>query len=682
MKIKFILSLSVAAIYCNAQVSTPCSKNLSDLVTAHVDSKAEVYVDANALFFVEGGTQIKNGLLKNLGRIKIKNLQGNSSSVFKTLKEDCSEVTADEASENIGGVFINKLNEPTNYALTNYTSPGENYTYGQLWIDGISQSGITGIAKEEYRNVNHGAYQQIALPFFDKTIGELSRNLSKNFSQTRWSMDEILKWDNTNVVFDHYSNLADKTIDPSGYYILGNGNSSIDLQTITRTVPGKPYSDLSGVILSLQNAGKNINYGIGGNNANKYREKYNTYLQDGFEIQLGGTAWVGNFGKNLYQYGNPFLTNVNLLPLFTELPNLYGIRVEQAQGTISYKQNVGGGAGNMRYVTWNSATSSPVGDVDWLILRPLSVFTLKLTNDTPSSFDISKLRTFNYATKTESLADRSAGVAKTTKMASVKKTVGYSNSASQETVKQLGVIALDSEGKEIGRTYYVVSNDAITGHSDKLKMQIAASKTNVLGTYEELREKGGFDPDYTSKYWLYINEANQRDHAGKAVPMVLYNTGIKSLKFEIRENAGLLEDGEELLSSNKSFYYQLTEDKAIPIAHNNSVSVDVPVSGLQIKLYYDRPTTNTTMASEEAVKPQSRTMVVFNPELKDWIVRFDPDWKNAQVKLFDMSGRLLKEEKNIKTISDYVIKVPMEHSAYMVVVIGDTGVVVNSKILK
>ncbi len=54
-------------------------------------------------------------------------------------------------------------------------------------------------------------------------------------------------------------------------------------------------------------------------------------------------------------------------------------------------------------------------------------------------------------------------------------------SQQKNTLKQLGIIALDAEGKEIGRTYYVVSKNAKSGHQNLGNFQISASSSNVIG---------------------------------------------------------------------------------------------------------------------------------------------------------------------------------------------------------
>jgi hypothetical protein len=75
----------------------------------------------------------------------------------------------------------------------------------------------------------------------------------------------------------------------------------------------------------------------------------------------------------------------------------------------------------------------------------------------------------------------------------------------------------------------------------------------MLCTFEEA-PIGGYDYNQTSKYWLYINEANENDFKGKNIKLVNYSSNIKSYRFEIRENAELVSDGTHTLSAGTGFY--------------------------------------------------------------------------------------------------------------------------------
>ena len=632
-------------------------------VTVHVENTGIFFVEKNTLTNIKGGLQIK-GNFKNKGNVM---LDGFSDSVFSTLKQDGSNADFSDIKNGTSGQFLNILNNPDNYELPNTAALGNNYSYGQLYISNFNQANIKGFASAEYRNVNHGAYQQIGLPFFQKKLTELNDELGKTFSERRWTQNEILKWNNNKVVFDNldYSQPLDDT---TGYYILGNKNNSLNLSSVTRIISGRPYTDGAGVIKSIENAGQGINFGTNGSAINEYNERYNSYLQDGFELQsaIAGTAWQGNYGKNLYQFSNPFLTNIDLRNIFIDetngdgvfINNIYAIRLEQASGTVSYNPNVGGGSTSFRYVTWDNSTNSPVGDVDWLMIRPFGTFVIKLKdNSIPGqTINFNNLRRFAYTPRISS----NYGV------------TAARTSIQKNSLKQLGIIALDAEGKEIGRTYYVVSKNAKSGHQNIGNFQISASSSNVIGSFEENALNGGYDNNYTSKYWLYINEANEEDFLGKAIPMMIYSTNVKSLKFELRENAELSQE----LSSGKSFFYSINGNLN-KVKQNENVAVNVN-SSLSVKLFYGEPGGN--LSSKEELQT-SRTIVVYNPSISKYIVKFDKDWKIADVSIFDTSGKLISKKENVNRHHDFTINENLISGLYIVVITSNNGESQTSKIL-
>jgi hypothetical protein len=74
-------------------------------------------------------------------------------------------------------VILLMFNEPTAYATYNTNSSSATrliLTDSFLFL--VFPTNITGIVDQEYRAVNHGTYQQIALPFYDKTILLLAQN--------------------------------------------------------------------------------------------------------------------------------------------------------------------------------------------------------------------------------------------------------------------------------------------------------------------------------------------------------------------------------------------------------------------------------------------------------------------------------------------------------------------------
>lgn len=645
-------------------------------VLMHVDNAAKMYVSKGTLVFNGGGLQTKgNGNIENHGNFMIDGVAGN---VYRNLDAGGAIIV-----NGAGGNFINKLNEPANYYAFNQNSPtaDPDYTYGQLYIQGLAQADVTGVVNQEFRQVSHGAYQQIALPFYDKPLSSLNLELGKTFNTTRGSGNDILYWNNPNVVFKNLpSGLAsragsDPLLAPYSYYILG-GNG-LDL-TQTRTVVGRPVSFASGVFpLTLNSVGtlsENMptgtptGFGVGGNNLNEYNEKYNTYLQDTFAT----SPWLGNFGKNIYQYGNPYLTNLDLSAIAFEDPqgvgdgnfldNIYGVRLE-AQG-VQYS-SAGGSSARIKYITYDSS-GVLAGDVDYTMVRPMGTFVIKLKSNTAQTLNLSTLRRFKYHTRNAS-TDYSVTAAK---------------NGIQGTVKQLGVIGLDASGKEVERTYYVVSPNTISGHTLTPTIQVTNSGITTLGTFEEDAINGGYDNNNVS-YWLYINEANETNFKGKNIKLVSYNPNIVSFKFEVRENAAMIADGQHLLSSGEGFYYKKTGTTTVNSVTQGAVVAAQPGSnaGVEYDLYYGAPNAATLGTAETAKK--SRTLVVYNADNNGYFVRFDPSWKKADVQVYDMSGKLVISAKGVDTGRDFDLDlIENLKVSYLVSITSDKGEKVNTKIVK
>lgn len=644
-------------------------------VLCHVDTNANMYVSEGTLVYSGGGVQTKgNGLMEVHGNVMV---VGTAADALKT-------IDAGGADKTDGGNIVLKMNDPANYGTS---------TYGQLYIDGLSQSNITGVVSKEYRTASQGDnsttpnyFQQVALPFFGKALGSLSTELGKTFNTGRYS-NPILKWDNANAVSVHYMNLAPNstTWDASGYYMLkvnnNDWNPSAPASGNVYTINGKPYAQFAGAV-TLQNAGKsnvgpsNTAFGAGGNGLNSYGEKYKTYLDDSFESTL--TPWTGTFGQNIYQFGNPFLTNIDLSKIgYTEsatgsdgnaVKNIWG--VEYNPGTIHTLSTGATYATDSKIVTFiatGDGYAPAVGDVDLVVIKPMQSFKIKLRDNTLQTLDFNTLRRFKGTARAAG-TDYNVTAAK------------MSSKSDKGSVKQLGVIGLDANGNELARTYYVVSPNSITGHqvSTATTAQASAGK-NMIVTYEEALG-GGYDTNYTNSYQLYINEANEDNFQGKNVMLVNFHQDqIKKYKFEIRENAELIPAGAHQLSSGIGFYYKATNGNLIEAKQGDVINV----SGDEASLYYGAPNNATLTNKETKSAAPSRTLVVYNPSISNYIVRFDPKWKKADIEVYDMSGKLVISKKAVDATRDFVIELDGSvKNSYMVRIVSDKGETVNTKILK
>ncbi|SDJ89451.1 T9SS type A sorting domain-containing protein [Chryseobacterium jejuense] len=636
-------------------------------ILCHVDTNANMYVSEGTLVYSGGGVQTKGtGLLEVHGNVMV---VGSGADAFKT-------IDAGGANKTDGGNIVLKMNTPSSYATS---------TYGQLYIDGLSQSNVTGVVSKEYRNAKHGDgnfYQQMALPFNNKVLSTLSPELNKTFTDARYSKNEILTWDNATVVSNTLTT-ASATQVPYGYYMLGSNNNNLDLSTppgganAVYTVNGQPFSNLP--IANLQNAGNNIDFGPSGTYKNSYNEKYNTYLYDQFEETA--SPWAGNYGKNIYEFGNPFLTNLDLSAIgyLETTPN--GITdgnainniwaVQYYPGSVQYT-NAGSSFTDPLIMTYDENTHIPVGDVNNLMVKPMGVFIMKLRDNTAQTLNFNTLRRFS----------NTARPVNTDYNVNAKKAFGKATG----TIKQLGVIGLDANGKELGRTYYVVSGHATTGHQTSTATTVqAAAGDNLFVTYEE-KQSGGIDPNYQSNYSLYINEANEKDFLGKEILLNSFDYNepnhiqkIVSYKFEVRENADKIPAGIHQLSSGTGFYYKTANGNVEEIKQD----AVIPVNSKTYSLYYGAPDRGSLATKEDNTKTLSRTMVVYNPAVSNYIVRFDKNWKKADIEVYDMSGKLIISKKAVDASKDFVIELDGSvKSSYVVKVVSDKGVIVNTKILK
>lgn len=616
-------------------------------ITTHVGENGVLSVVDNSLFYNLGGFETKGN-----GKVE----------VFSNLMLDAkSPSDLFQAVDGTNANFYLRLYDKNNW--------GES-KYGQLFITGFNQNQITAIINKEFASLKHGDYQQSAIPFFDKEFNSLNSELESNFNNVRWTKKEILKWNNFNVRFDGSIipsgtitsnstpgitiNLTDKTklSDRTAYYALGTGSgyNSENVHTIT----GIPFAD--DLIINL--IPSPVNFGTNGSNTNIYREKYNTYISDVFEV----TPFTATYGKNFHQFSNPFMTNIDLSLIGIDetlygatisdenkIENIWGILINPSNVVYNNTTGTTSTYSSSQIVTFDS-NQIPVGNVDALIVKPLGTFKIKLRDNTPASLNFDKLRRFNMLPRN--------------------KEIDYSvtaNKISNNTVKQLGITVLDSNYNPLGETYYTVAPHFVSGKiiSPSISsVQAITGSENVISTKEEnLNETNGYN--------LYINEANELNYAGK--PIELNVLGGKYLKFEIREDSKLVPENNHLLSTGKGFYIKnggiTTAIFQNQIIENNQSTYN---------LYYDDPK-DITLSSDVKDKPQ--IVVFYNSKIENYVVRFPKNWKSANIEVYDASGKLIFKNENTNTTNDYTLNLANIKGIYFLNLKNESGEIFNAKLL-
>jgi len=446
---------------------------------------------------------------------------------------------------------------------------------------------------------------------------------------------------------------------PLVYYILGTKN--FNASAAVKTIKGVPFT--ANYVDNIPLGGwlsSDVVFGTNGSKQNYYRERYNTYIQDQWHIANGGTAWSGDFGKNLYMYGNPYLTNLDFINQLPQMTNndILGIRLEPTSvTTISGGGTQSSGAKQVTY----TAAGVPSGDVG-AIIKPMQTLVLKFRNANARTlrFDLGRRFAYTarpYLSSPSVLSRGSAG-----------------------SVKQLGVIALDEHGNELGRTYYVVYPEAQTGKPTTYSTQVSAGSQNIIGTFEE-KSAGGIDEDLQNSYWLYINEANQSDFKGKEIPLKIYSDKVRALKFEVRENAVEVPDSQEKFRNGQSFYISKGND-LVTVGHNKTIPVSA--SDNSFGLFYGKPSGYNDISSAGNVAKPSATVVAFDEATKEYKIFFDPAWNTAKIEVYDLSGRLIYSKDKVDTkAGEFTLSLPSGNRAtYVVKAVSETGSVFSQKIIK
>lgn len=636
-----ILSLGMLALGILTKAQT------TDLT--YVANGAEMTISPEVLYTVINGkmTIVGTGKIINSGNVIIENLPGNNDGGFRTL-------TTTGANKTDGGNFILKM----------YDTNLSNLRYGQLYFGNYPpEANVTGIVDKEYKDNHHGSYQQIALPFENKSLSELSAELlpvGKTFKfgagnrANRYSGEAIMRYSNEYARFD---DLASTDVSaPPTYYILGTEN--FNASTAVKTIKGVPTPRLYAPFIPAGGSlSSDVVFGTGGKNQNFYRERYNTYIQDQWDA---ATPWSGNFGKNIYMWGNPFLTNLDLINQLWQMTNqdIVGLRLDP--GTVTTASGGGTQSTGAKNVTYTPVTGAPTGDVG-LVIRPMQTFVLKFKTTTSHIVNTNDARRFAYTARphvtTSVLARGSAG-----------------------SVKQLGVIALDEHGNELGRTYYVVYPEAQTGKPATYSTQVAADSQNIIGTFEE-KPSGGIDEELQNSYWLYINEANQSNFKGKEIPLKIYSDKVRALKFEVRENAVEVPDSQERFRNGQSFYISKGND-LVTVGHNKTIAINSATDS-SFGLFYGKPSGYNDVSAANVARP-SATVIAFDEASKEYKIFFDPAWNTAKIEVYDLSGRLIYSKDKVDTrAGEFTLSLPSGNRAtYVVKAVSETGSVFSQKIIK
>ncbi|TDL99182.1 MAG: hypothetical protein C4K58_07825 [Flavobacteriaceae bacterium] len=429
----------------------------------------------------------------------------------------------------------------------------------------------------------------------------------------------------------------------------------------------------------------------GPNGRNTYNERHSTYIDEPFATSTTDASW----GRNLYNFTNPFTSNIDLSYIGVNEISAYNSDENQINKLVgvsyttlgTYTYNSAGTKYLIRKVfkadTNGVFVTGDVGDADALIVQPNAVFLIKTeTGSTSTEFVFGDgLKTFSNTAKFKADDNGTNASAAGARSARSVSGVNASQNYYQATLK---VYDNTSDNFKANRIHLVAASGIEGGDVLNRVENIYPGFTS--GFYSLQENNDGTVNTKNSKNKMLINAVDINNYRGKNIKLAFVpNAGSTSytVKSELfvsgKKVEGtfdnpmaqfVLEDkvAGKILSIDSSLNYTFTQSTATSdrfIAYLvNAPAQATPASPTP---QVSSPTTLTSKSFEE------KGVIKVN-------LVSDDLGKTATIRVFDMAGNLVKVVEKASTDQLSEITVPT-FGYYMVTIEGENGNVKSDKVL-
>lgn len=629
------------------------------------------------------------------GNLKVK-VQPNTLFYFGENFELTSAATDDAVVENAGNVEIvgNYVNNWGGYSGMNFLSTWTSAaSYGQVIIHDTSMAGLLAMEKVSIPPASN-AWGQFSIPFSYSDADEATHQLfgiSYIDGIDRYHAS-MMVWNNSvEPRFDHLNFMS--TINPLDYVILN----------LFYDDPGLKHAMTSSAIQTYKGAPTNAVYNTGVMNTsmffpaddwdvwkkkfNGYNERFRTYIED----PIRDPSDV-EFGKYIFQYGNPYTSNIYLANIGrndeamddgVNIPNLKGVSRYLTNGWTANSTTSDGGAvsgtGTVK-ATYDAGTKTWAGDVEALIVQPFEAFNIHLTdNNNASQMEFSdKLKTFGMT------GDLNGGAA--TKMAGnfSSPVMGTEATPVSSGFYQLRIKLFNNDGEFVGNRLNVVASSIV---ENGLPNEFEAE-------YFDFGERTGFYLAQENAEGTHVTQSDRKmdinavntDFVGKAIPLFFNrvdgDNDTYTVKAELFQGSifnklseGNYDDG------NSWFFYDSDNDELLAIDTNFSYQIapqDIYGSRARYELYWNEgPSDRGSMGTND----QLASSTIVYKDIENFFVKFNVNWNNADVKVYDLTGRNILTYKNVNTKERLQLDLS-SRGVYVVKVVSSNGEVYTQKIIK
>lgn len=625
---------------------------------------------------------------------------------------------------------------------TNAASDGKEFVniytgindYGQVQIlNSTNATNALMTMQKPAASTNYfGADYAISFPFkdqvsyvmtaFGKTPAEFAGSCPLD-AFCGWRYNQTLfKWNNSKIQFDAVPN---GSIFKAGDYYTINLRATGNLQSAMTGLinyKGTPdplaYSQKAvSVIPSMDESSfSNLGYNDWKLKVNPYNEYYKSYMGD-----INSTNKVT--GKNVYRFGNPYTSNLDLsavdganswlyitndgsnksIKAATDAQMIKDFTITKRTPAYDINWNplnsIGSTAPNADYYSakYDAVNSNWVGNPEALIIRPLETFNLNfpLVNPTALGTRIVHVSVnFNDFHKTFAYPANVASTTITPKNASVSAkrsvaVVGRSATAYKTaTVQRTASVSSTSTVSNVNSFYqaemFLLSNGAVeaapvyaVGSKNYTESANAATTNNKMFLY-------GISSDATkaASSQNTFNEFNSTTYIGKPIDLGFNNLAAGNtyeIRFNLYEGSIFnsvknISDGDFYIKDNvKNTVEKVSADKSY------SFVADADMKG-RLALYWKEASvsggSSGTLAATDLSKTENKTFV-YKDNSENWL-RMEKEFKKADVEVYDMSGRLINKINNISTAQDQQMVFPAD-AVYVIKVTYDNSVVRTTK---
>ncbi|TWP27808.1 hypothetical protein ETU08_07215 [Apibacter muscae] len=707
MKIKFIPLLLLGSIFVEAQITST--------------NGASVYVSPNTLVYSTGDVKVSNtsGVFTNEGNIEISGGTITSSSADK---------------------FVLTYTDTSNYGqliIKSATAAGSKADAGDTKEITVQKNLLERITDEltaQKSQINFG------VPFVNYTFSQLTKDITGNDNVTPpslpcappwqegaraycynksqlWNSHPLFVWNyNNRLRWDPYDKNQSHLELGKRYIVRSEIFKGVNPSSFTGVTNFKGIPYVAGQKENIPNSlpyqiVENYNFG-NGIRESAYGVRYYTYLEDPFalkELETPGNKFSATttneelekvgFANNILYATNPYTSNLNLATLTNNFDGMIGAAV--SRGVTVYSQ-ANSREDALFYLVTRTVGGQLTGDIDQVtIIPPMSTFIIKTnpennkTNLDLFSQNASLAQTFDYPKKPIS----------STVTAASKTKVSSFSSSQVEDLYQLNLIM--SVEDKISNTYLATADEFTTGQFNDVEASLPFDGDVFTSVYTIPESKeGGINPGFENSK-LYINTMNVAS-SKVAIPVGVNISGEdKGKRFtftsELRLNQVPLSMNEtNYPNPDAKFYFH---DKATNIVkeidQNFTYSVNLEDStNDRFEIFWsdsglissEEVTNDDNIINDTVVDDNNNSLNNSNTinstsvykSGSDYKVRFNSNWKKADITIFNVVGQLISNEKNVNTQIDYLLPIFDSYSSVYVVVIVNsiTGEKIIKKIVK